>query len=195
MLERKGDPNLKLNALETHDRLQFFLNREYNFAENVQTQIDQRPFGDYPFYVFCHPRTHEDGSSKRYIWSPWIWKPRAQTNSLLIKAYPGSDMLKLCWILPVREMWDAYKKGTIFENPFILECINQFQKDKSLLEQPEEDDPSAERAQEIAFEYQPQLFKRESLPEHLKPIWDRKIAERKRLKQESVEDSSSSVLM
>lgn len=174
---------MKLNRLETHDRLEFFLNREYNFEKNVQDQIAQKPFGEHPFYIFCHPRTHEDGSSKRYIWSPWIWKPRAQTNSLLIKAYPGTDMLKLCWILPVREMWNTYNKGTLFENNFINECILQFQKDKSVLEQPEEDDPSAERAQMIAFDYQPQLFKRESLPEHLKPIWDRKMAERRRLKQ------------
>lgn len=170
---------MKLNRLETHDRLHYFLNQQFQMGDCAQSLINQKPFGEHPFYILCHPRTDEDGINKRYIWSPWIWKSRAQTNAMLLKAYPNSDILKIMWILPPREMWASFKTGTMFENSLILDSITAFEKDKSALEQPEDDDPPIKRAQMIAFEHQPQLFKRDTLPEHLKPIWDRKMAERK----------------
>lgn len=170
---------MKLNRLETHDRLHYFLNQQFQMGDCAQSLIDQQPFGEHPFYILCHPRTHDDGINKRYIWSPWIWKSRAQTNAMLLKAYPNSDIVKIMWILPPREMWNSFKTGTIFESSLILNSIYAFEKDKSSLEQPEPDDPPIEQAQMIVFEYQPQLFKRESLPEEMKPIWDRKMAERK----------------
>lgn len=179
---------MKIDRLETHDRLEQFLSNDFDMGACAQHLIEQKPFGNHPFYIFCHVRTADDGSSKRFVWSPWIWKPRAQTNTILLKAYPGTDVLKVIWILPVREMWDSYRLGTIFENKMILECINQFDLDKSALEAPEPDDPSAVKAQEIAFEYQPQLFKRDSLPEHLKCVWDRKIAEKNK-KKDRYEDA------
>lgn len=184
---------MRINRLDTHDRLQHFINQDFDIAKCAQDMIDQRPFGAHPFYIFCHARTDDDGVSKRYIWSPWIWKPRAQTNSLLLKAYPGTDIVKWIWILPVREMWDCYKDGQMFADTFIKECTDLFDSDRALLEKPEDDDPSPERAQEIAFDYQPQLFKRDSLPEHLKGIWDQKMNELNRLKRANEVDSSSSV--
>lgn len=185
---------MKLDVHETHDRLKYLVDQDFDIASCAQNLIDQRPFGAHPFYIFCHARTHEDGSSKRYIWSPWICKPRAQTNTILLKAYPNTDIVKWMWILPVREMWATYRKGTMFENEFIVWCTETFDLDKTILEAPEDDDPTTERMQEIVFEYHPQLFKRESLPEHLKGKWDYRMNERRKLKQESVADSSSSVL-
>lgn len=184
---------MKLNRLETHDRLQYFINQQFQMGDCAQDLVNQRPFGNHPFYILCHPRTHDDGVNKRYIWSPWIWKSRAQTNAMLLKAYPDSDMIKIMWILPPREMWDSFKNGTMFENELIIHSINAFESDRQSLEDPEPDDPTPERAQMIAFDHQPQLFKRESLPEYLKSVWDRKMNERRRLKQASEEAFSSAL--
>lgn len=168
---------------ETHDRFEYFTTKEFAISECAQDLIEQRPFGNHPFYIFCHPRTDDDGYKKRFIHSPWIWKPRAQTNTLLVKAYPGTDLVKWIWILPERHLWKNYAKGMLFENEFVTQCTKTFNENKHLLQQPEPDDPSPAQAQEIAFEYQPQLFKRETLPENKKLIWDRKMAERKRQKE------------
>jgi hypothetical protein len=169
---------MKIDLLDAHDRLEHFMHQGMQVPDCAQDLINQKPFGDHPFYIFCHPRTDDDGVRKRYIWSPWIWKPRAQTNSALYKAYPGSDIVKVIWIIPPREMWNVYEKGKLFENEIIVTSTRLFDTDRDQLEAPEADDPSPEMAQEIAFEYQPQLFKRESLPVELQSVWDRRMTER-----------------
>jgi hypothetical protein len=176
---------MKIDRLDAHDRLTYFLNQEFQMGDCAQDLIDQKPFGEHPFYIFCHSRTHDNGIDKRYIWSPWIWKPRPQTNTLLMKAYPGSDILKIMWILPVRELWPSYEKEKLFENPLIKSYLDLFDQNKEMLCEPEPDDPTAERAQEIAFEYQPLLFKRESLPEHLKSYWDKAKREKEMKEREN----------
>jgi hypothetical protein len=175
---------LKIDPLDASDRLDYFTKQGMQIPDCVQDIINQKPFGDHPFYLFCHPRTDDDGVRKRYIWSPWIWKPRSQSNSALYKAYPGTDIIKIIWIIPPREMWNVYQKGMLFENEIIINSTYLFDYDIPKLESPEPDDPSPERAQEIAFEYQTQLFKRESLPKELQPIWDHRMAVRARQRSE-----------
>ena len=177
---------IKIDQLDAHDRLLQFQRQDSQIPECMADLIRKEPFGKHPFYVFCHPRTDDDGVTKRYIYSPWIWKPRAQTNSALYKVYPGTDIVKILWVLPPREMWDVYRKGKFFENPIVAYSVNLFETNKEELEKPEDDDPSPEKAQEIAFEYQPQLFKRDSLPKDKQAIWDRSMAERERLKSRNV---------
>ena len=167
-----------LDPHETHDRFVYFVNKDFEIPDAAQDLINQRPFGNHPFYIFCHTRTDDDGYRKRFISSPWIVKPRAQTNTMLIKAYPGTDIVKWMWILPERHLWLNYTKGMLFENEFVTQCTKTFDENKHLLEQPEPDDPTPEKTQEIVFEYQPQLFRRETLPEEKKHIWDRKMIER-----------------
>jgi len=176
---------MKIDPLDAHDRLEYFTQQGMQVPECAQDLINQKPFGDHPFYIFCHPRTDEDGVSKRYIWSPWIWKPRAQTNSALYKAYPGSDIVKIMWIIPPREMWKVYEAGNLFENEIIVNSTYLYDYNIPKLEAPEPDDPTPERAQQIAFEYQPQLFKRETLPKELQAVWDRKMNENKRKNDEA----------
>lgn len=182
---------MKLDPLDAHDRLLTFQKQDFQIPECMTDLIKQEPFGKHPFYVFCHPRTEDDGVTKRYIYSPWIWKPRAQTNSALYKAYPGTDIIKVMWVIPPREMWNVYQHGSFFENPIIGQSIWLFDHNRNALEQPEDDDPTAEDAQRIAFDYQPQLFKRDTLPKELQGVWDRRMAERERLKakQRSLEES------
>ena len=175
---------MKIDPLDAHDRLLSFTKQDFQIPECFDNLVKSKPFGDHPFYIFCHQRTEDDGVSKRYIFSPWIVKPRAQTNSDLYKVYPGSDIVKVIWRIPSREMWDVYKRGNMFENPIIVNSCWLFDNNRDELEKPEEDDPTPEEAQQIVFEYQPQLFKRDTLPDELKSVWDRRMSERSRLKNE-----------
>jgi hypothetical protein len=131
---------MKIDRLETHDRYTYFKNKDFNISECCQNLIDQRPFGNHPFYIFAHARTDDDGINKRLIWQPRLTKPKAQTNSMLFKAYPGTDMVKVIWIIPPRELWKEFKTGLITENKTISESISLFVHDRKSLEAKESDD-------------------------------------------------------
>ncbi len=133
---------MKLNRLETHDRLQHFTKQSFDISECCQNLINQKPFGNHPFYIFAHTRTDDDGVTKRLIWQPRLTKPKSQTNSMLFKAYPGSDNIKVIWMIPDREMWDQYTKGKITENKTVIESIHNFQFNRKLLDEKEPDDLS-----------------------------------------------------
>lgn len=141
-----------LDRLETHDRFQELSKHGLDIAECCQNLIDQRPFGDHPFYIFAHLRTAEDGVSKRLIWQPRLTKPRAQTNSMLFKAHPGTDIVKIIWMIPAREMWEQYEKGLITENKLVKESINAFRNDRNRLEEREEDDMTEEQINRVYTE-------------------------------------------
>lgn len=150
---------MKINLLETHDRLQQFTKQKDTINTTVQSIIDQRPFGDRPFYIFAHKREigiderfsllltgqfrdMSEVPSARIIWQPRLTKPRAQTNSMLFKGYPGTDSVKVIWIIPERELWDQYRKGKLTESQIVVESIDLFENDRGLLEAPEADDAS-----------------------------------------------------
>lgn len=135
---------MKINLQDAHDRLQNLKKKDLDIGECCQNLIEQRPFGDVPFYIFAHTRTHEDGVSKRLIWQPRLTKPLAQTNSMLFKAYPGSDNIKVIWMIPAREMWSQYEKGKLTENETVCQSIYDFQHNRELLEAKEDDDMSDE---------------------------------------------------
>lgn len=131
---------MKINPLDAHDRLIHFTKQQFNISECCQDLINKRPFGNHPFYIFAHARTDEDGVTKRLIWQPRLTKPKAQTNSMLFKAYPGTDNVKVIWMLPSRELWGQYKKGLLTQNQTIYESIQAFQNNRELLERRESDD-------------------------------------------------------
>jgi hypothetical protein len=141
---------MKLNLLETHDRYQHFVKQNFSIEECCQDLINKRPFGDHPFYIFAHARTEDDNPGvKRLIWQPRLTKPKAQTNSMLFKAYPGTDKIKVIWMIPARELWAQYKKGNITQNQTIFESIERFQSNKNSLEEPEIDDLTEETIKAI----------------------------------------------
>lgn len=140
---------MKLNPLETHDRLKHFTKQDFNISACCQDLINQRPFGNYPFYIFAHPRTDEDGVTKRLIWQPRLTKPKAQTNSMLFKAYPGSDTIKVIWMIPDRAMWKQYMLGFMTENKTVLDSIYAFENNRQALEASEPDDFDDEKINEI----------------------------------------------
>jgi hypothetical protein len=131
---------MKLNRLETHDRYQHFTKQQFDISECCQNLINQRPFGNHPFYIFAHARTDDDGVTKRLIWQPRLTKPKAQTNSMLFKAYPGTDILKVIWMIPDRALWKQYGKGLVTENKTVIDSIYAFEHNREELERKESDD-------------------------------------------------------
>lgn len=131
---------MKLDLLETHDRYEHFTKQAFDIGECCQDMINQRPFGNRPFYIFAHARTDDDGVSKRLIWQPRLSKPKAQTNSMLFKAYPGTDQVKVIWMIPERMMWTQFKKGLICESTIVEQSIHDFQHNRDKLEAKESDD-------------------------------------------------------
>jgi len=131
---------MKLDVKDAHDRFKYFTNKNFSISECCQDLINQRPFGEHAFYIFAHSRTDEDGITKRLIWQPRLTKPKAQTNSMLFKAYPGKENIKIIWMIPARELWGQYKFGLITENKTISDSIYDFEYNREKLEKKEPDD-------------------------------------------------------
>jgi hypothetical protein len=74
------------------------------------------------------------------IWQPRLTRPTPQTNSYLFKAYPGSDVVKVIWMIPDRAMWSQYEKGKVTANETIMQSINDFENNRELLARKEPDD-------------------------------------------------------
>lgn len=126
-------------------------------------------FGNHPFYVFAHKRSLEvDERVKKYnddlnasfcdvrykrkyfdldsvptsrlIWSPRLTKPIPQENSMLFRAYPPGDEVKVLWILPDKALWDQYEKGDMITNQTVKESIHDFIHCFDKLKKKEDDD-------------------------------------------------------
>jgi hypothetical protein len=144
---------MKIDRLETHDRLQEFHKQNEIISKGCQDCIEKRPkeFGTYPFYIYAHCRTSENGYSKRLIWQPRLRKPKAETNSILVKAYPPSDKIKIIWMIPVRDQWNEYNPDNMLESNITAESIRKFKsiEGRRKLEEKEEDDLSEEEIDRI----------------------------------------------
>ncbi len=143
---------MKIDVLDAHDRYKEFTSQQFDISECCQDLINQRPFGDHPFYIFAHARTLEDGVTKTLIWQPRLTKPKAQTNSMLFKAYPGTDLIKVIWMIPAREIWAQFKYGKLCQNKTVVDSIHDFEHDRKKLEQKEPDDLSDEAIDAIYAE-------------------------------------------
>jgi hypothetical protein len=132
---------MKINRLETHDRMQHFTKQSFDIGECCQNLIDQRPFGEHPFYIFAHTRTEED-LTKRLIWQPRLTRPKAETNSMLFKAYPGNDNIKVIWMIPAIELWGQYDKGKVTESNIVCQSIENYKLRKNELERSDPEDLS-----------------------------------------------------
>ncbi len=137
---------MKINRTDAHDRFEQFTKKDFDISACCQNLVDQHPFGDHAFYIFAHARTEDNGVDKRLIWQPRLTKPRAQTNSMLFKAYPGSDIIRIIWMIPDRALWKQFKKGNMTQNQTIAESIHDFQHNRAKLEQMEFDDLTDEQA-------------------------------------------------
>lgn len=147
---------MKINRLETHDRLEHLKkDQSQNIFEGAETCLKKNPLSlalqeKSPYiYIFAHPRTHDDGVTKRMLWQPRLTKAAAQTNSYLFRAVSHTDLMEVCWLLPPSEMWDQYKKGNVTEHDVVEWSIDQFKTNRKNLELAHPDDLSDERIRDI----------------------------------------------
>lgn len=150
---------MKINRLETHDRLLAFKKDQSDIIQQGATDcmtknplslaLQQRsPY----IYIFAHPRTHDDGVTKVMYWQPRLGKPKAQPNSYLFRATSHTDLLEVCWMLPPTEMWDQYKKGNVTESDWVTWSIDQYINNKKGLEEPFHEDFLKEKIEMILKE-------------------------------------------
>jgi hypothetical protein len=147
---------MKLNRLETHDRLQHLKkDQALNIAEGANDclkrnslSIALQSYSPY-IYIFAHPRTADDGVTKRMIWQPRLTKPNPQTNSYCFRALSNTDNMEVCWLLPPKEMWAQYEKGNITEHELVIWSIDQYKNNMKGLSSPEKDDLEDEKVRNI----------------------------------------------
>lgn len=147
---------MKINRLETHDRLQHFIQEQsHTIWQGAEDCLKKNPDSlklqeKSPYiYIFAHPRTADDGLTKRMLWQPRLTKPKAQTNSYLFRAQSNTDILEVCWLIPPKEIWGQYKKGNVTESDIVTWSIDQFLHNKERLESPEKDDLTNEQIKNI----------------------------------------------
>jgi hypothetical protein len=161
---------MTLDRLEAHDRLEHLINDQWKtIAQGAEDCLFKNPDSlalqekCHYIYIFAHPRTDDDGFTKRMFWQPRITKPKAQTNSYLFRAQSKSDVLMVCWLIPPREHWAQYKQGNVCESNTILWSINQFQNNREELEKPDPHDLPDHRAREIWLHFLNHESKRKNL--------------------------------
>lgn len=138
---------MKINRLETHDRYEHFIeDQSLNIAQGAEDCLRKNPLSlllqdRSPYiYLFAHPRTDDDGVTKRMLWQPRLTKPKAQTNSYLFRAQSKTDIIQVCWLLPPREMWPQYQKGNVTESDLVVWSIDQFLNNRVKFEQEDAED-------------------------------------------------------
>jgi len=141
--------DMKVDRLETHDRLLHFKkDQALSISQGVEDCLkksnlalllqDKSPY----IYIFAHPRTADDGFTKRMLYQPRLSKPESQTNSYLFRVKSKTDLIEVCWLLPPEEMWGQYEKGKVTESDVVLWSINEFRFNKKQLDMPHPEDLS-----------------------------------------------------
>lgn len=147
---------MKINRLETHDRLiHFKKDQALNIAQGAEDCLKKnylstclQQYSPY-IYLFAHPRTADDGVTKVMYWQPRLTKPTPQTNSYLFRAQSNTDLVEPIWLLPPEAMWAEYKKGYITEHELALWSIDQFVNNFEEMGKPFPDDLPEEQIKQI----------------------------------------------
>lgn len=147
---------MKLDRLETHDRLLHLQkDQSASITQGADDCLKRNPLSlalqrHSPYvYLFAHPRTMEDGATKKMLWQPRLSKPAAQTNSYLFRAQSNTDILEICWMIPPREMWGAYRKGNVTASDIVTWSIAKFNNNRPALENSYPDDYSEDKIRDI----------------------------------------------
>ena len=138
---------MKIDRLETHDRLEHFkADQNDAIVQGLEDCLKRNPLSlalqdRSPYvYIYAHPRTTEMGNAKVMYWQPRLSKPKMETNSYLFRVRSYSDECEIIWMLPPREQWDQYKRGNVTEHETVNWSIAQFENHKAEMEKPEPDD-------------------------------------------------------
>ncbi len=147
---------MKIDRLETHDRLKHYKkDQEQNIFQGAEDCLKRNPDSlilqeKSPYiYIFAHPRTADDGVTKRILWQPRLSKPHAQTNSYLFRAQSKTDIIEICWLIPPIEHWNQYTKGNVTESDDVRWSIDQYKTNRKALEEPHPDDMPEAKGREI----------------------------------------------
>lgn len=151
---------MKIDRLETHDRLLQLKKEQLDpIAQGAEDCLKKNPLSLFlqehsPYiYIFAHPRTMEDGVTKKMLWQARLTKPTSQTNSYLFRAISKSDLIEVVWLLPPRELWDQYKKGNVCESQDVEISIENFLYHRDALDRPPEDDLNDTQVRKIYLDY------------------------------------------
>jgi hypothetical protein len=150
---------MKLKILEAHDRLLHFKkDQDSSIQQGVENCLkknfdslfyqERSPY----VYIFAHPRTDDDGTSKIMFWQPRLLKPAAQTNSYLFRVLSNTDIAEPIWMLPPRELWPQYAKGKVTENEIVIWSVDRFINNRLEMEKPDPEDLPEERCKQIMHE-------------------------------------------
>jgi hypothetical protein len=176
---------MKLNRLETHDRLKYFVkDQSLNVAKGAEECLTQNALSVYlqqysPYiYLYAHPRTHDDGVTKVMYWQPRLSKPASSTNSYLFRAASNTDICEVCWLLPPKETWAQFLKGKVTEENMVMWSINQFCYNKAGLDRAHPEDMDDEICKkiyekvysEMKFDDKSEKFKKLQYDEQIKPL-------------------------
>lgn len=147
---------MKLNRLETHDRLQYLIkDQSVNIYQGAEDCLKKNPLSlaiqeRSPYvYIFAHPRTHDNGVDKVMYWDPRLSIPEPQTNSYLFRAISKTDIIEVIWMIPPKEQWKQYEKGKVTESNWAYWSIEQFKNNRKHLEKPHPEDLSEEYISKI----------------------------------------------
>lgn len=150
---------MKIDRLETHDRLLHFKKDQGDtINQGAEDCLKKNPLSlalqeRSPYvYIFAHPRTADDGVTKKMLWQPRLGKPKAEPNSYLFRAESFTDIVETCWLLPPQETWPQFKKGNVTEDEWVLWSIDQYLNHRELLEAPFKEDFPKERIDKIYLE-------------------------------------------
>lgn len=147
---------MKLNRLETHDRLVHFVkDQSQTIWQGAEECLKKNPDSlrmqeKSPYiYVFAHPRTADDGVTKRLLWQPRLTRPKSQSNSYLFRAISKTDLIEVCWLIPPRELWKQFRKENLTNEPTVIWSIDQFIHNRKNLESPHPEDWNDEQVKNI----------------------------------------------
>lgn len=147
---------MKIHRLEAHDRLLHLKkDQSLNISQGAEDCLKKNNLSlalqekSSYIYLFAHPRTADDGVTKKMYWQPRLTKPEPQTNSYLFRAKSHTDVMEVCWLLPPEEMWDAYKLGNVTQHEIVLWSIRYFKENKIGMKAAEPDDLSDEECRAI----------------------------------------------
>lgn len=173
---------MKINRLETHDRLLHFQKQQQSISDGLMDCIKNVPDSiTCPFYVYGHSRSvgidektgillsgHSMAPDVRLLWVPTITKPKAAPNTYLFLARKNSDVIKIIWMLPKAELWSQYAPGQMCFNENIWVSIQNYKDNRIELDRPDPDGPTEKDVQDFRRAYGHEAQKRKKMKERAK---------------------------
>ena len=144
--------NFYLSKNEALDSTQHWKeNSEKNWVDGLQSLIQKRPFADNKFYVFMFVKMVDNATGiKKMYMQPRLTKPEPVPGSTLMQVDPRNpEEALLIWTLPSEIDEEAVKKGKVFADPFVHECVKNYIYNPRKLMKKEEGELREEEIREI----------------------------------------------